>query len=549
MSDPLQSLLDLAGHEPPALVSQPNPARAAWASQLATLQAAMDGAQRARDQARGELASAQSALDAELAAEPEPTVTNSKGQEVTNLAHTDWAARVRTLTGSRDATSANVAARQRELDAATQARDSWAAQAPAAQVIVLNPDRAAWLDQIGRLRGLMLALRWDQVFDADIDALRAVLSVAQSALAAEQAMLADLQRQLAAQQASADHWSQQVPAIAAEVDAARSAVQQWQASVQSLQQQLAALDAQRPPETLTEPNPAYADWQARVNQLAQALSDARARAVDPQQAVDQAQAAVQAHLDEEPDPYIDNDHGAHKPNPAHVAWAREQARLQGVLDNAVAAARPFQQAITDAQAAYDAAVAASPPTTVQVVNPAFTSWQAQMNQLDQAITVSQVHLNSATVALNDAERRLDAARAALQQAQAQVAGLPDRINAASASLPALQAAVTQAAAALAPIEARRAVLLGQSALDDVVLDTFSALFQRWNGAEAALRDTEDAAQAADDNAWRLQSRVAELDRAIALTDTQTGALQAAQRRYQEALDKADTLQANPPDLP
>lgn len=549
MSDPLQSLLDLAGREPPALVSQTNPARAAWAAQLATLQAAMDVAQRARDQARSELARAQSALDTELANEPEPTITNTKGQEVTNPAHTDWAARVRTLTGNRDAASANVAARQRELDTATQARDSWAAQAPAAQVIVSNPDRAAWLDQIGRLRGLMLVLRWDQVFDADIDALRAVLSVAQSALAAQQAVLADLQRQLAAQQASADHWSQQVPAITAEVDAATSAVQQWQASVQSLQQQLAALNAQRPAETLTVPNPAYADWQARVNQLAQALADARARAVGPQQAVDKAQAAVQAHLDEEPDPYIDNDHGVHKPNPAHVVWAREQARLQRVLDDAVAAARPFLQAIADAQAAYDAVAAAPPPTTVQVTNPAFTSWQAQMNQLDQALTVSQVHLNAATAALNDVQRRLDAARAALQQAEAQLAQLPGRINAASASLPGLQAAVTQAAAALAPIEARRAVLLGQSASDDAVLDTFSALFQRWNGAEAALRDTEDAAQAADDAAWRLQSRVAELDRAIAQTDTQTGALQSAQRRYQDALDKVDTLQANPPDLP
>lgn len=115
------------------------------------------------------------------------------------------------------------------------------------------------------------------------------------------------------------------------------------------------------PKEVVKPNPDYAAWQVLMAQLQQQLDAARAQATASQLALATAQQEIDNQLAIEPDPFIESPHGTEIPNPAHMAWAHKLALLRTALDSATAAAAQSQQALTAAQAAWNAGNATKPP--------------------------------------------------------------------------------------------------------------------------------------------------------------------------------------------
>lgn len=541
MTDFLSPLISLSKNEPPVLIWQPNPAYDAWWNQLAALQAQVAAASVTLQGKQQVQAEAQAAVDAHASREPAETIINYKGLEIPNPDHATWVQRMNALQAELNAATAEVSAAQQVLGQAQAAHDALASQVPPTQQPVANADHSNWDQQMAQTRAALANVRWDTIYDEDRAQAQLALNAAESQLAEVQAVLAKLTDDLVQKQGQVQALPAQIAALASEAERDRSACDYMQAEFNGLAQQRQTVASQQPAPTMNVPNPDYAVWQGSLSQLQQAVDAARANLADPQQAVDQAQAMVDAKLADEPDPTIVNQWGKTVTNPAHKSWETQLAKLRTNLNTAKANAAPYQQALASAQAAYNAAAASPPPATVTVQNPEYAQWTAQLAQLDAALADAQSRLGAANARLNDTIRRLQSSQAAYQTAQAQVMELPAMVARLNESVLSLQQAVLQAAAVLTVVDQRIAVLHGQPGSDDVLLAVFDDIFHRYSASESAFHEFDQIAETADNELWFLQSRVDELSRIIAKADADTQDLQGPQAAFEAALATIDRL--------
>lgn len=549
MSDLLPAYIALAHAEPPLLAWQANPAHDGWQTEMSSRQSAYDALAAHVADLQVAVDGAQDAVNNLI--EPEPGYTeNTHGAMIETKAHKEWATKIAPLKATLQTAINALAQPQEDKTKAQKLRDDWVLVEPLSQIVVENPAYDAWKQQIAAARTGLESTHWNTVYDGNGALAQQALQAAQGRLAAAEATLVGKRNQLAQAPAQLGALGTQAAAQAADAESARQVRDRAQGDVNALIQQQQALVAQQPPATLTQPNPDYAAWQARMMLLQQALDAARANAAGPQQAVADAQAAVDDQNAHEPDPgYIENSHGAQIETKAHKDWARKLATLYAALDAALAAAAPAQQAVAAAQAAWGAGNAGAPPPTQVVDNPAYQTWTAQTAQVAAALAGAQAQLVNATAELDSTMHRLAATQAALQAAQATVSSLPEQIATLEASLPALQQALNQANAAQALEAARVAVLLGQPAPDAVVIEVFNDLFTRLSACADAAHNFDAATQQSDEELWRIQARIDELTRKITDAEAAKNALNAAQTAYEhdsKALDIQTAKKPRPP---
>lgn len=542
-----QRLTTLSQHEPPVLVWQANPANAAWHLQKDRLHAAVVQASEDIKAPAQAVLDAQAAVSAHEALEPDRTELGDRGKPVPNPEHGIWAEEMMVL---REAVSQRQAALQpwqHALNKAVSDEGNFDQQGPPDQVVVDNPEHAVWAQRVSQARAELAAVRWDTLYDSDTAAPQQDLQAAQARLNAVQAQLAALRAELARQQALVTPLTSAVADSEAQLAAAAMAHTNAETGFNLARDAWQAVVNREPAMTITADNPDFAPWQRQMADLDTAIGNARQNLQGPQQALDDAQDALDAEAAIEPEPTIINIKGLEITNPEHTAWAKAMAKLQSTLQSAKDAARPLQQNLADLASARGGLAAMQPPSQVTVANPDHATWSGEMAQQDANLGAAQTRLDSASTDEETARNRLGVAQAALQSTLAAVASLPGQISALEASLPSLQTAIEHAAAALAAAGQRRAVLLGQAAPDEVVTTVLDDLFKRWSDSEVALHALADAAALADDQLWRLLRQIDELTHTIAQADHDTQALQDALAAYNAA--KTALGQRRPPSPP
>jgi RHS repeat-associated protein len=110
-------------------------------------------------------------------------------------------------------------------------------------------------------------------------------------------------------------------------------------------------------------NPAFPLWQQQMSQLQGNLDQARANVKPFQDAVDRAQAEVDKHAENEPDPTIERN-GHEVRNPAWTTWNNRMKTLRDNLNRAKQDGEAAVQAATYAQGALDSLRQQQPPQTI-----------------------------------------------------------------------------------------------------------------------------------------------------------------------------------------
>lgn len=546
MNGPLSQLLALARAELPARVWQSNPARVTWQQNVAAQQSRVEAAQRTLDSANTARDRARTAAEQHALEEPDNPIINRWGKEVQNPEYAPWKKR-------RDELRAVYTAAQQAANAAQTdyARESGAlltllAQEPVGQVVVDNPAYANWLQEIGAARAVLEAARWDQLFDVEVAALRTAATSARAAWQQGIEMVDRLALKLTEQRQLEPQLAAQVVTLSAAVQAAQQESNVWADALQAALDEERRLLAQEPPQRQIVPNPAWTTWQELLAQMQRAYDDARANAAAPEAALAQAQREVDQHKSIEPPKTIREGNGRPQPNPDYGPWVEEHAVLVEARDAALARVLPYRQAVERAYGDVINTMGAQPPTTMEVDNPAYAPWRAKMDKAGLAVGNATLRANRAATALATALAALAGPQADLALVRLLLATLPAELSAAQAAITALVATRNSTESALALAEQRAAVVLDQPASDDAVVVTFQELFRSLGEAEAELRAFEDEIAPADDELWRLQARIGELQRTIAQAAADTQKVNDAEAAYNKKVQAVqDKLNSRP----
>ena len=495
---------ELAQAEPLATLQQPNPAYADWQANRPGLKQVWDEALVRVTDAQQAVAEAQAAVDEHDRNEPD-TTDGRWGKWHQTM--------VRLQAALATAQSNEAAARQ----AATDAQAAYE-NGPPPTIAVANPAHATWRNQMDQLQPQLDQAQAALAAIKDAaTALQQALDVALAVLQQDRADLLSINANIASKQAQVSDSQRAVDQAQSELSAAQAALGQANAAATDakaeVDRQAAALQQlsqQEPAPTVQQTNPDYVDWQANRPALKQGWDEALARVTDAQQAVADAQAAVDEHDRNEPDT-TDGRWGK---------WHQTMLRLQAALATAQSNEAAARQAATDAQAAYEN----GPPPTISAPNPAHQTWRQQMDQQTAALSQAQVSQANATAtagqavtAVNVSARRLQDARGALQalnegvaNLQARAADLQRQIDTDLAEVTRLQAALKQA---LAPLDTAQAAVVRQTALvNESVRQEPAATVQQPNPAYAGWQANRPALKQGWDEAL---ARVTDAQQAVA----------------------------------
>lgn len=261
---------------------------------------------------------------------------------------------------------------------------------------------------------------------------------------------------------------------------------------------LVALASAQPAPLALQDNPAHAAWQQQCSALDNAVQAAQLTLEQALADRDGLQAQVAEMEDKAPEPTIDR-YGRPVTNPAYTAWKKAYDVLIVKRDEAQGRAKAAQGEFDDARAARASLGALEPPHQVLSTNPARLAWA----------------------------QRIGALRAQLSATRWDHVFDGDGPNPAK----------------------WRAALAGREVPDQDLVDALVELVARRGEAERVWQVFEDQARAAEDESWRLEARVAELDRVIAEADADASALAERWRQYQDALQAVGIKPDSPPQIP
>lgn len=548
MNSPLLQLMALVHAEPPARVWQSNPARDTWLRNVAAQQSRVDTAWASLQTANATCDRARMAAEQHAENPPENPITNAFGKQVQNPKYAPWKARQDELDAAYKVALQAANTAQANHAGEVAALQALMAQEPVGQVVVDNPAYASWVQQIVAARAVLEAARWDHLFDAEAAVLRAAAANAAGAWQQGVNQEDGLTRKLAEQRQLEPQLAAQVVTLTAAVQAAQQDADAWAAALQAAQSEERRLQAQEPPPRLTVHNPKWDEWQALMRQLQQAYDSRVAEAVAPEAAVTRTQAELDNFDRDNPEPeaIIQDPPRRPHPNPEHAEWVRERRPFVDARDAALAQVRPYRDAISRAYGDLINSAGTQPPTSIEVDNPAHAVWSDQLTRASLAVGNATLRANRAATALASAQAALAGPAANLALVRSLLATLPGELSAAQAAIPALVAARDSTAAALAVAELRVAVVLDQAAPDDAVVATLQALFQSLGEAEAELCAFEDEFAPTDDELWRLQARIGELQRLIAQAAADTQKVNDAEADYnRKAKAVQDKLNSRP----
>jgi chromosome segregation ATPase len=357
-----------------------------------------------------------------------------------------------------------------------------------------------------------------------------------------------LTRKLAEQRQLEPQLSAQVATLTAAMQAAQQDADAWAAGLQAALAEERRVQAQEPPPRLTVHNPKWDEWQALMTQLQQVYDSRVADAVAPEADVTRTQAALDDfdRNNPKPDEFILDPPRRPQRNPEYAEWVLARKEFVDAHNAAVARVQPYRDAISRAYGDLINALGTQPPTSIEVDNPAHAVWSDQLAKASLAVGNATLRANRAATALASAQAALAGPAANLALVRSLLATLPGELSAAQAAIAALVAARDSAASAQAVAELRVAVVLDQVAPDHAVVTTFQALSQSLGEAEAELRAFEDEFAPADDELWRLQARIGELQRVIAQAAADTQKVNDAEADYnRKAQAVQDKLNSRP----